>query len=335
MDNNLLMVKGLKVIFPAEGGLIKAVEGIDIEIERGKCVALVGESGCGKSVTSLAIMRLLKTPPALVKADEITFDGKNLLELSDSQMQGIRGRELSMVFQDAMTSLNPVMQIGKQINEVFIHHKKLDKKQAREASIETLRKVGVPSPEKVFSYFPHQLSGGMKQRVLIAMAFACKPSLIIADEPTTALDVTIQAQVLELLAELQKSHNTSLLLITHDLSVVANMAEIVYVMYSGKIVEKGTIRQLFKNPLHPYTKGLLGSVPKLNEKYDRFIQIPDTVPHPMFKPNGCYFHPRCNCATDICKTKMPSLRTLEDGRQIRCFNVCNAENKEDNCDEQC
>jgi oligopeptide/dipeptide ABC transporter ATP-binding protein len=338
MDNNVLKVTGLKVIFPATGGLIKAVEGIDIEVEKGKCVALVGESGCGKSVTSLAIMRLLKTPPALVKIDEISFDGQNLLELSDSEMQSIRGRKLSMIFQDAMTSLNPVMQIGKQISEVFIQHKKMDKKKAKEASIETLKKVGVPSPEKVYSYFPHQLSGGMKQRVLIAMAFACKPSLIIADEPTTALDVTIQAQVLELLSDLQKSHNTSLMLITHDLSVVANMADIVYVMYSGKIVERGTIKQLFKNPLHPYTIGLLGSVPKLNEKYERFVQIPDSVPHPMFKPEGCYFHPRCNKATDICKTKMPVLRTFVDGRQIRCFNVCDsfdAEYKEENCDAKC
>lgn len=337
MDNNLLTVRGLKVIFPATGGLIKAVEGIDLDIEKGKCVALVGESGCGKSVTSLSIMRLIKTPPSLLKADEITFEGQNLLELSDSQMQNIRGRKLSMVFQDAMTSLNPVMQVGKQINEVFIQHKKMDKKKAREASVEILKKVGVPSPEKVFNYFPHQLSGGMKQRVLIAMAFACKPSLIIADEPTTALDVTIQAQVLELLSELQKNHNTSLLLITHDLSVVANMADIVYVMYSGKIVEKGTIKQLFKSPQHPYTIGLLGSVPKLNQKYERFVQIPDTVPHPMFKPEGCYFHPRCNKATDICRSKMPALRTLGDGRQIRCFNVCDnfdAECKEENYDER-
>lgn len=329
MEDNLLRVRGLKVIFPAAGGLIKAVEGIDLDIERGKCAALVGESGCGKSVTSLAIMGLLKTPPALINADEITFENLNLLELSDSQMQNIRGSKLSMVFQDAMTSLNPVMQVGRQINEVFIKHKKMDKNQAKQASIEALKKVGVPSPDKVYSYFPHQLSGGMKQRVLIAMAFACKPSLIIADEPTTALDVTIQAQVLELLSELQKSHNTSLLLITHDLSVVANMADVVYVMYSGKIVEKGNIRQLFKNPLHPYTIGLLGSVPKLNAKYERFVQIPDTVPHPMFKPKGCYFHPRCNRATDICREKMPLLRTLSDKRQIRCHNVCDSVEAED------
>jgi peptide/nickel transport system ATP-binding protein/oligopeptide transport system ATP-binding protein len=321
--DRVLSVKNLKVIFITGAGIIKAVEGVDLEIGRGECIGLVGESGCGKSVTALSIMKLLSTPPAAMRADELSFDGVDLNALSDVQMQDIRGSRISMVFQDALTALNPVMTVGRQIDEVYLRHnkdKKLTKREAKAASIEVLRAVGVPSPEKRYNDFPHQLSGGMRQRVLIATAFACQPALMIADEPTTALDVTIQAQVLDLLGDLQKRNGMALLLITHDLTIIANMAKRVYVMYCGKIVETAPAKEIFKNPMHPYTRGLIGAVPKLNEKIERFIQIPDNVPHPMFKPDGCYFHPRCEFATDQCKQSQPRLREVEKGRQVRCFN---------------
>jgi peptide/nickel transport system ATP-binding protein/oligopeptide transport system ATP-binding protein len=321
--DRVLSVKNLKVIFITGAGVIKAVEGVDLEIGRGECIGLVGESGCGKSVTALSIMKLLSTPPAAMRADELSFDGVDLNALSDVQMQDIRGSRISMVFQDALTALNPVMTVGRQIDEVYLRHnkdKRLTKREARAASIEVLRAVGVPSPEKRYNDFPHQLSGGMRQRVLIAAAFACQPALMIADEPTTALDVTIQAQVLDLLGDLQKRNGMALLLITHDLTIIANMAKRVYVMYCGKIVETAPAKEIFKNPMHPYTRGLIGAVPKLNEKIERFIQIPDNVPHPMFKPDGCYFHPRCEFATDECKQSQPRLREVCAGRQVRCFN---------------
>ncbi|MDY0316947.1 MAG: ABC transporter ATP-binding protein [Candidatus Izemoplasmatales bacterium] len=323
MSDVLLGLKNLKVIFPAQQGIVRAVEGIDIDIKKGECVALVGESGCGKSVTSLAIMRLLNTPPALVDVESINLDGDEITNYSENKMQDVRGKQISMIFQDAMTALNPVMTVGKQIDEVFIKHQKLNKKEARIETIKALRLVGIPEPESRAKAFPHQLSGGLRQRVLIAMAFACMPKLIIADEPTTALDVTIQAQVLEVLRSMQRSHNVSLLLITHDLSVVAHTADTVYVMYSGKIVEKAKVEDLFKTPHHPYTEGLLGSIPRLSDTTKHFVQIPDSVPHPMFKPTGCYFHPRCKYATDDCKKKMPPLERLDNGREIRCYHPIN------------
>ena len=323
MSENMLKVRNLKVIFPSSAGVIRAVEGIDIDINKGECVAVVGESGCGKSVTSLAVMRLLNSPPAIMRVDELKLDGEELKDLSDRKMQEIRGKNISMIFQDAMTALNPVMTIGKQIDEVYIRHGNLSKKKAKEASIKALELVGVPEPASRYRNFPHQLSGGMRQRVLIAMAFACMPKLIIADEPTTALDVTIQAQVLDVLSDMQRMHKVSLLLITHDLSVVSNMADVIYVMYSGKIVEKATVKQLFLSPYHPYSVGLLASVPKLSDTGHKFVQIPDSVPHPMFKPTGCYFHPRCEYATDQCKKEMPPLLDLEESRQVRCWHSLN------------
>ncbi len=317
-DELMLKLRNLKVIFPNQMGTVKAVEGIDLDIHRGECVALVGESGCGKSVTSLAIMKLLNSPPALMQVDELCVDGIELKDYSNKKMQSIRGKKISMIFQDAMSALNPVMTVGKQIQEVFLTQKGVSKKEAKERAIRALELVGIPEPARRYNDFPHQLSGGMRQRVLIAMAFACSPELIIADEPTTALDVTVQAQVLDVLRRMQQSHNTSLLLITHDLSIVANMADTICVMYCGKIVEKSPAYELFKNPYHPYTQGLLGAIPKLSDKRHVFIQIPDSVPNPMHKPEGCYFHPRCAYATDECRKKMPPLRDMGNGRFVRC-----------------
>ena len=319
--SNLLEVKNLKVVYPTEEGLVRAVEGIDISLSPGKCAAIVGESGCGKSVTSLAVMRLLNSPPALVQAESITFDGLELLDMSEKELQKVRGSRMSIIFQDALTALNPVTTIGNQIDEVYLRHIGPSKKEAKKRTIEALGAVGLPSPSRRYHDYPHQLSGGMRQRVLIAMAFICNPKLIIADEPTTALDVTIQAQVLDLLKSLQKAHGTSLILITHDLSVVARTADKVYVMYSGKIVEEAPVRDLFKNPRHPYTKGLLALIPSLTDPHgQKLAQIPLSVPNPMAKPEGCYFHPRCREATDICRKKMPPLLNIGDGRQVRCHN---------------
>ncbi len=329
-----LEVKNLKVIFPIEGGIVRAVEGIDIEIEQGQCVAIVGESGCGKSVTSLAVMKLLSTPPAIMRVDKLELGGVDIKDLSDKQMQKVRGKDVSMVFQDALTALNPVMTVGKQIDEIFLAHGNLNfetadgsgekkhfnrKKEAKRRTIEALKLVGISDAEVRYKAYPHQLSGGMRQRVLIAMAFACNPHLIIADEPTTALDVTIQAQVLDILKDLQKKQNTSLMLITHDLSIVMNMADEIYVMYSGKIVERAKTRDLFVRPLHPYTMGLLGSIARLDDKRGRFVQIPSSLPCPFLKPTGCYFHPRCQYATDKCRQEMPVLEKLEGGRYVRCW----------------
>lgn len=325
MSESLLKLRNLKVIFPNAKGIVKAVEGIDLDIAKGECVALVGESGCGKSVTSLSIMRLLNTPPAVIQVKEISLDGENIMNLTESKMQDVRGKQISMIFQDAMTALNPVMTVGKQIDEIFLKHSNMSKKEARNKTIEALRLTGIPEPKSRAKNFPHQLSGGLRQRVLIAMAFACNPKLIIADEPTTALDVTIQAQVLHVLSEMQKKNHVSLLLITHDLSVVAHTADTVYVMYSGKIVEKAKVKDLFMNPHHPYTVGLMGSIPKLSDTSRHFVQIPDSVPHPMHKPTGCYFHPRCKYATEACKNTMPPLVELDNGRLIRCFHPVNLE----------
>ncbi len=329
-----LDVKNLKVIFPVEGGVVRAVEGIDIEIEQGQCAAIVGESGCGKSVTSLAVMKLLSTPPAVVRVDKLELGGVDIRDLSDKQMQKVRGKDVAMIFQDALTALNPVMSVGKQIDEIFLAHGKenfLDesgscpnkfqrKKEAKRRTIQALKLVGISDAELRYKAYPHQLSGGMRQRVLIAMAFASNPSLIIADEPTTALDVTIQAQVLDILKDLQKKQNTSLMLITHDLSIVMNMADEIYVMYCGKIVERAKTKDLFHKPLHPYTHGLLGSIARIDDECKRFVQIPSSLPSPMHKPSGCYFHPRCAYATERCQTEMPPLETLEGGRCVRCWN---------------
>ena len=317
--NELLNVQNLKVIFPTERGIVRAVEGIDLCVHPGECIAIVGESGCGKSVTSLAIMKLLSSPPALMQADEMTFDGKNLLQMNEKQMLDLRGKDMSMIFQDALTALNPVMTIGRQLDEMFLRHTKMTRKEAKAASIEALRLVGVPAPEKRYHDYPHQLSGGMRQRVLIAMAFAIKPKLIIADEPTTALDVTIQAQILDLLQDLKNKIDGSILLITHDLGVIAEMADYVVVMYAGKVIEKGTVMEIFQDPKHPYTIGLQKSKPTMTlDDSTELYNIPGNVPNPINMPQHCYFKERCAKCTAKCSGEYPGMVQVSPTHFVAC-----------------
>ncbi|HHT91732.1 MAG: ABC transporter ATP-binding protein [Bacillota bacterium] len=320
----ILKLRNLKVVFPTNFGLIRAVESVDLDIGDRECVALVGESGCGKSVTSQSVMRLIESPPAVTRVDAIEFAGRDIKDYGPKQMQEIRGKEMSMIFQDAMTSLNPVMTVGNQIDEMYRRHQGDSKKAARQKTVRALELIGLPEPTARANSFPHELSGGMRQRVLLAMAFACMPKLIIADEPTTALDVTIQAQVLKTLRGMQRGCGTSLLLVTHDLSVVASIADTVYVMYSGKIVEKAPVKDLFTAPQHPYTVGLMAAVPRLTDEKRKFTQIPGAVPHPARKPSGCYFHPRCDYATAECKKEMPPLVKSGADREVRCFHPLTA-----------
>ncbi|NLY29012.1 MAG: ABC transporter ATP-binding protein [Firmicutes bacterium] len=319
MAEKLLEVRGLKTYFYTEDGVVPAVDGVDFVLNKGETLGIVGESGCGKSVTSLSIMRLIPDPPGKIVEGEILFEGSNLLEKTEAEMRNIRGNDISMIFQEPMTSLNPVFTIGDQIMEAIILHQRLNKAEARERAIEMLRLVGIPSPERRVDEYPHQLSGGMRQRVMIAMALSCNPKLLIADEPTTALDVTIQAQILDLMRKLRDEFGTAIMLITHDLGVVAELAERVVVMYAGKIVEKADVKLLFGNPLHPYTVGLLGSIPKLTEQQDRLQVIEGVVPHPAFMPKGCRFHPRCKEARDICKVEEPELMEHAPGHLVACW----------------
>lgn len=315
---NAIEVRNLKVVFPDGNRIIRAVEGVDLTVKKGECLALVGESCCGKSMASLSCMKL-QPSSAAVRLDKLCICGEDVTEYTERQMQALRGSKISMIFQDALTALNPVMTIGKQMDEIYRCHEKISKKQARLRSIEALEAVGIPDAKLRYHAFPHELSGGMRQRVLIAMAFACEPEVIIADEPTTALDVTIQAQILELLSKVQKEKQTALLLITHDLSVVRSMADRIAVMYSGKIVEEAPAKELFENPLHPYTKGLMAAVARLDDDKKEFVQIPGHLPDPADKPAGCYFHPRCPYAAAECKKAMPLLTQNEQGRKVRCY----------------
>ena len=315
---NAIEVKNLKVVFPDRGRMIRAVEGVDLTVKKGECLALVGESGCGKSMTSLSSMKL-QPSLAAVRLDQLCICGEDVTDYTDRQMQALRGSKISMIFQDALTALNPVMTIGKQMDEIYRCHEKISKKEAKMRSIKALKAVGIPDAELRYHAFPHELSGGMRQRVLIAMAFACEPEVIIADEPTTALDVTIQAQILELLSKMQKEKQTALLLITHDLSVVRSMADRIAVMYSGKIVEEAPAKELLENPLHPYTKGLMAAVARLDDDKKEFVQIPGHLPDPADKPAGCYFHPRCPYAATACRKAMPLLTQNEQGRKVRCY----------------
>jgi oligopeptide/dipeptide ABC transporter ATP-binding protein len=316
----LVAIKNLRTYFYTEDGVVPAVDDVSFYIKPGETLGVVGESGCGKSVTSLSIVRLVPNPPGkILEGSEILFEGKNLLQLSEKEMRDIRGNQISMIFQEPMTSLNPVFKIGDQISEVLLLHQHMSKDQARAKSIEMLKLVGISRPEKVVDDYPHALSGGMRQRVMIAMALACNPKLLIADEPTTALDVTIQAQILELMKKLKVEINASVLLITHNLGVVAETCQRVIVMYAGKIVEEGDVIDILENPRHPYTQGLLKSIPSIDSDTDRLDSIPGLVPNPLNMPKGCRFEPRCSKATGRCRQKQPGLTVLGEERTVSCF----------------
>jgi peptide/nickel transport system ATP-binding protein len=315
----ILQIENLQTHFFTDRGQIPAVDGIDITVRKGEILGIVGESGCGKSVTSLSVMRLVPNPPGKIVGGTIKFKGEDLVTASEKRMREIRGNEIAMIFQEPMTSLNPVYTIGDQIGEVIRLHTKASKKEAHERSIEMLKKVGIPRAEAIVNEYPHQLSGGMRQRVMIAMAMACNPELLIADEPTTALDVTIQAQILDLMRHLNKESETAIMLITHDLGVVAEMCHRVVVMYAGNIVEEGDVRTILKEPKHPYTIGLLNSIPKLEETKERLYSIPGNVPIPGSLTVGCRFAPRCEHATDQCRAQMPELKTVGEGHRSRCW----------------
>ncbi len=316
----LLSVKELRTeFFSSKKSSVTAVDKISFDINRGEILGLVGESGCGKSVTSLSIMQLLKDTPGKVTNGEVIFEGRNLLKLSDKEIREIRGGKMSMIFQEPMSSLNPAMRIDKQMIEGIRLHSDMTKDQAREHAANMLKKVGIPDPSRVLKNYPHQLSGGMSQRVMIAMAMSCDPTLLIADEPTTALDVTIQAQILDLMKKIQEEDNSSILLITHDLGVVAEMCSRVIVMYAGKIVEEAPVEILFKNPSHPYTQGLIASVPKLGSGVKVLPSIPGSVPDLSAMPEGCRFAPRCKYATDKCRTEEPELVQIGENHKCRCW----------------
>jgi len=321
----LIEVRGLKTYFYTEDGIVRAVDGVDYVIEQEKTLGIVGESGCGKSVTALSIMGLVQIPPGKIEDGEILFhrDGKvmDLTKLNPKgrEMRAIRGNEIAMIFQEPMTSLNPVYTIGNQIMEAIILHQKLNKKNSKIKAIEMLRAVGIPLPEQRVDEYPHQLSGGMRQRAMIAMAMSCNPSLLIADEPTTALDVTIQAQVLELMNALRAEFHASIQFITHDLGVIAGMADDVVVMYLGRIVEASNVREVFHNAKHPYTQGLMHSIPSLAAEKERLEPIKGVVPDPFEVPAGCGFEPRCPNAMEICKTKMPDLKEVAPGHTTACW----------------
>jgi peptide/nickel transport system ATP-binding protein/oligopeptide transport system ATP-binding protein len=318
-SKELLKVENLKTHFMVEGKKARAVDGIDFEIFEGEFLGIVGESGSGKSVTVLSVLHLIPEPPGKISSGKVFFRGKNLLELPREEVRKIRGKEISMIFQEPMTSLNPVFTVGTQIMEPLLIHKNMNKKEAREKAINLLYKVGIPSPEIRVNDYPHQFSGGMRQRVMIAIALSCNPTLLIADEPTTALDVTVQAQILDLILELKnKKRESAILLITHNLAVIAETCYRVIVMYAGKIQEVASTVKLFENPLHPYTKGLLDSIPSLKEKRKRLNAIPGNVPHILEIPPGCPFNPRCPYRMAICEKVVPELLEAEKGHKVRC-----------------
>ena len=319
-----LQVRDLELWFDSDYDSVKILNGVSFDIYKGEALGIVGESGCGKSVTSLAIMQLLQSPPARLKGS-IKLQGKELLTLTEKQMQALRGNRISMIFQEPMTSLNPVFSIGDQLTETFIRHQGMSKKEAWEKGIEMLRMVKIPLPEQRMKEYPHQLSGGMRQRVMIAMALACRPELLIADEPTTALDVTIQAQVLDLMRNLQKELETSIAFITHDLGVVSEMCDRVIVLYCGEVMEEAVAEDLFADPKHPYTYGLLSTLPKYGVE-GRLETIPGVVPPAGKYPEGCVFAPRCKYATEKCHCCKPELQDMGNGHKVRCFRFAEEEN---------
>ena len=322
-DTHLLQINELKTYFYTFEGVAKAVDDVSYYVNRGEVLGIVGESGCGKSVTAQSIMRLIPEPPGRIVHGKILFDDIDIVTLSMEQMRSIRGNRISMIFQEPMTSLNPVYTIGNQISEMFLMHKNLSRRESMEQSIEMLRKVQIPAPEKRVHEYPHQLSGGMRQRAMIAMALACNPEILIADEPTTALDVTIQAQILELMMQLKADYDTSIIMITHDLGVIAEIAERILVMYAGKIVESGPTDPIFETPKHPYTQGLLQSIPKLGERAEQgrrqLQEITGIVPSLYNLPAGCRFCPRCPHAMEICNQSVPDLIEVGDAHKVRCY----------------
>ena len=318
LDNVMLSVEGLRIHFQGEDTLSLAVDGIDFQVCRGETVCIVGESGCGKTITALAVMGLLPQPPAIIAGGRILFKGTSLLEMSEGDLRRLRGREIAMIFQEPMTSLNPVFTIGDQISEAILAHESISTNEALQRCTSLLHDVGIPDPEKRRDDYPHQLSGGQRQRAMIAMALSCGPDLIIADEPTTALDVTVQAQILKLLRDLQQKKNMAIQYITHDLGVVAAIADRVYVMYAGLIAEQGTTTDIFQTPRHPYTRALLDALPTREKRGKRLYSIPGSVPHPAFKPKGCPFHPRCRYRLPKCAQLFPTLCDYGQGHKARC-----------------
>ncbi|MBF4695682.1 ABC transporter ATP-binding protein [Fusibacter ferrireducens] len=315
----LLEVKGLKTYFYTEDGVIKAIDGVDFKVDAGETLGIVGESGCGKSVTAMSILRLVAGSSGKIVEGSINFDGTDILLLTDKEMRSIRGNKISMIFQEPMTSLNPVFTINQQMSEVLLLHRNMTKEEAKQEVIKLLQKVGIPRPSEVVDDYPFTLSGGMRQRVMIAMALACNPKLLIADEPTTALDVTIQAQVLDLMNKLQKEFGTAIMFITHDLNVIAEMASRVIVMYSGKVVEESPVVALFDNPCHPYTIGLMKSKPDIKTSGEKLYMIPGVVPNPLYRPAGCQFNTRCEYAIEKCFQMEPDLTETTSGGRVRCF----------------
>lgn len=315
----ILEVKDLHISFDTYAGEVKAVRGVDFHLRKGEALAIVGESGSGKSVTSKSIMRLIPDPPGRIVKGEVLFEGKDLVKLREKEMQTIRGSEISMIFQDPMTSLNPTMTVGKQIVEGLVKHQRLGKIEAKQRALELLKLVGIPNPEIRVNQYPHQFSGGMRQRVVIAVALACNPKVLIADEPTTALDVTIQAQILDLMKDLQKQMDTAIIIITHDLGVVANIAQRVAVMYAGNIIETGTVDEIFYQPKHPYTWGLLASMPKLHTKKGELVAIAGTPPDLVSPPLGCSFAPRCPYVMEVCVSYMPDYKKSSRTQYAACW----------------
>lgn len=324
-NNKLIELRGLKTYFYTEDGVVKAVDGVSFAIEKQKTLGVVGESGCGKSVTALSVMGLIPMPPGKILAGSVIYhrNGQEIeltkLDPKGKQYREIRGNEIAMIFQEPMTSLNPVYTIGNQIMEAIMLHQKVGKREARQRAIAMLKAVGIPSPEQRVDEYPHQLSGGMRQRAMIAMALSCNPSLLIADEPTTALDVTIQAQILDLIRKLQEEFHMALMMITHNLGVIAEIADDVVIMYMGQVVEEATVKEIYHNPLHPYTHGLMESIPALTRKKERLKPIKGMVPDPYNLPKGCPFEPRCPEAMDICRTQMPQLKEVKPGHKVACW----------------
>ncbi len=320
-NNNLLLsVKDLKTYFYTDDGVVRSVDGVDFTIRKGDTLGMVGESGCGKSVTALSILRLIQQPPGKIVSGEIWFKGENLLKKTPEQMRKIRGNDISMIFQEPMTSLNPVYTVGDQISEAIVLHQKLNKEKALKKTVEMLKLVSIPSPESRIHEYPHELSGGQRQRVMIAMALSCNPDLLIADEPTTALDVTIQAQILELIKKLKDEIGMSVLMITHDLGVIAEVSHDVVVVYAGKVLEYADVKTIFKNPKHPYTIALQNSIPRVTDKVGKKLEvIQGGIPDPLDLPTGCKFHPRCKFAIDLCKKEEPKLEKMEGNHIVRCW----------------